>query len=382
MAAAAARTGKAMGKLTLQERGMARKLWEEVFHEDTEKFLDYYDSCVADHNQIFGEKESGALISMLQLNPYRIRMYGQEVDSYYIVAVATREVYRHQGRMKRLLTEALHEMNREKIPFTWLMPASEAIYQPFDFVTVYCQSLFSMGAALEKQQGSSWDCQPCKRTQIPELTAWSDQFLKEKTDVSTVRTESYYERIWKEQEAMNGQILLFYDKEELKGYCFTGCEGSAEAWEIAVREENQSSANRKAVEALSRYFAKKAQLPVRICGFLPESGIENRSVREMTFRPMTMVRIVNLEAFVKKLRAKERVTFEIKIKDPILEPNNGTFCFQIGAEDGVCRRSDSVDVPEMEIGELTEVLFGERRTDKIPQEKLHLLRRVYLNEVV
>ena len=52
---------------------------------------------------------------MVQLNPYEVRMGTQKADSYYIVAVATREDCRHQGRMRRILTEALQYMDQEKI---------------------------------------------------------------------------------------------------------------------------------------------------------------------------------------------------------------------------------------------------------------------------
>lgn len=257
-----------MAVLKKTEWKKARKLWEEVFDEDTEQFLDYYECYVADHNLIFAEQEQGKIVSMVQLNPYRVHMGDQKADSYYIVAVATGEEYRHQGRMRRLLTEAMNHMYQKEIPFTFLMPASESIYLPFDFVTVYHQSMFTYGAEMDVQPDGSWHCVPCRRDQLQELAEWSDAFLRKHSDVVTVRTEDYYKRIWKEQESMNGQILLFYEKEQLRGYCFTGYEGSAESWEIAVTDEPQSSksyvfgeesrrqaaANRRAMEALTRWF--------------------------------------------------------------------------------------------------------------------------------
>ena len=403
-----------MAILAKTERKKARKLWEEVFEEDTEKFLNYYDRYVADHNQIFAEEEAGDVVSMVQLNPYRVRMGEAEADSYYIVAVATRESCRHQGRMRRLLTEALQQMYQEKVPFTFLMPASEAIYLPFDFVTVYRQSLFTYGAVMGADTDRSWHCVPCRRDQLKELAVWSDAFLQKHSDVSTVRTEDYYKRIWKEQESMNGQILLFYDKESLKGYCFSGYEGSAESWEIAVADEtrsveshsfeeegrrqakdnqkashDQAMANRRAVEALTRWFGERKQLPVRICGFLPGSYIEGIPMNEMSVRPMTMVRIVNLEAFVSRLRAKKTVKFVVRVKDPILPENSGTFCFELGREHSALIRIKEADliqpdleVPEMSISELAAALYGVERNEKIPQRDICLLERVYLNEIV
>lgn len=394
-----------MAVLEQTEWKKARKLWEEVFEEDTEKFLDYYETYVADHNKIFAEEEAGEVVSMVQLNPYRVHMGEAEADSYYIVAVATRESCRHQGHMRRLLTEALQSMDQEKIPFTFLMPASESIYLPFDFVTVYRQSMFTYGAEMEADTDRPWHCVPCGREQLKELAEWSDAFLKKHSEVSTVRTEDYYKRIWKEQESMNGQILLFYEGSQMKGYCFTGYEGSGEAWEIAVEADvpegqstadgqaayhYQAAANRRAAEALTLWFGEKKQLPVRICGFLPGSGIEGIPARELSSRPMTMVRIVNLEAFVSRLRAKNPVQFVVRIKDPILPENCGTFCFEVGREHATLTRMeenaeqtrDVEKIPEMTISELAAALFGVERNEKIPQSDICLLKHVYLNEIV
>ena len=393
-----------MAVLEKTEWKKARKLWEEVFDEDTEQFLDYYECYVADHNLIFAEQEQGKIVSMVQLNPYRVHMGDQKADSYYIVAVATGEEYRHQGRMRRLLTEAMNHMYQKEIPFTFLMPASESIYLPFDFVTVYHQSMFTYGAEMDVQPDGSWHCVPCRRDQLQELAEWSDAFLQKHSDVVTVRTEDYYKRIWKEQESMNGQILLFYEKEQLRGYCFTGYEGSAESWEIAVTDEHQSSksyvlgeesrrqaaANRRAMEALTRWFGERNQLPVRICGFLPGSGIEGIPVRELSSRPMTMVRLVNLEAFVSRMRAKNPVQFVLRVNDPIIPENCGVFRFELGRESSTLTRlkegqkqiQADVEIPEVTISELAAVLYGVERNEKIPEREICLLSRVYLNEIV
>ena len=383
----------------------ARKLWEEVFEEDTEKFLDYYEDYMADHNQIFAEEEAGDVVSMVQLNPYRVHMGEAEADSYYIVAVATRESCRHQGRMRRLLAEALQQMYQEKIPFTFLMPASESIYLPFDFVTVYRQSLFTCGVVIPGSNDNCWHCIPCRWEQLKELAEWSNVFLQNHSEISTVRTEDYYKRIWKEQESMNGQILLFYEGSQMKGYCFTGYEGSGEAWEIVVEADNpegktgselraasdsQALANRRAVEALTRWFGEQDQLPMRICGFLPESYIDGIPLSEMTYRPMTMVRIVNLEAFVSRIRAKKPVQFVLYIKDPIIPENCGTFCFEVGREDATLTRMEANteqnkgagEIPELTISELAAALYGVERNEKIPQSDICLLEPVYLNEIV
>ena len=109
----------------------------------------------------------------------------------------------------------------------------------------------------------------------------------------------------------------------------------------------------------------------------------------MTYRPMTMVRIVNLEAFVSHLRAKKPVQFVLHIKDPIIPENCGVFCFELGGECSSLTRIKEADmvqhdlkIPEMTISELTAAMYGVERNEKIPQSDICLLEPVYLNEIV
>lgn len=118
------------------QKSRSRALYEQAFPEDTEKFVDYYYSCRIKDNQILALEEDGQIVSMLHLNPYQMIVNGYETESNYIVAVATREDCRHRGYMRVLLEKALKDMAGQGMPFTFLMPASERIYAPFDFVWV------------------------------------------------------------------------------------------------------------------------------------------------------------------------------------------------------------------------------------------------------
>ena len=61
-------------KLEQNEHGKTRELWEQVFPEDTKEFLDYYYFVKARDNQIYVIEEEGEIRSMLQRNPYEIRV--------------------------------------------------------------------------------------------------------------------------------------------------------------------------------------------------------------------------------------------------------------------------------------------------------------------
>ena len=119
--------------LDRQEHERSRKLYEEVFVEDEQAFVDAYYQVKAVDNEILAAEENGEIVSMLHRNPYTFRFRGESVPADYLVAVATRFAFRRRGLMSALLTKALRDMEEQKYPFTFLMPADEAIYTPFDF---------------------------------------------------------------------------------------------------------------------------------------------------------------------------------------------------------------------------------------------------------
>ena len=120
--------------LDREEHERSRALYEEVFVEDEEAFVDAYYRIKAADNEILVAEDEGQIISMLHRNPYTFCFRGESVPADdYLVAVATKVTFRHRGLMRALLTKALRDMEEQERPFTFLMPADEAIYTPFDF---------------------------------------------------------------------------------------------------------------------------------------------------------------------------------------------------------------------------------------------------------
>ena len=58
---------------------------------------------------------------------------GQLIQSYYLVAVATKRTRRHEGHMSEVLFAAFDRMNSDKIPFCYLLPVTEEIYEWMGF---------------------------------------------------------------------------------------------------------------------------------------------------------------------------------------------------------------------------------------------------------
>lgn len=87
-------------KLDQSEHGKTRSLWEQVFSEDSQEFVDYYYYIKTKDNTIYVIEEGDKIRAMLQLNPYQVKLQESVVPSDYIVGVATQAEYRGRGYMK------------------------------------------------------------------------------------------------------------------------------------------------------------------------------------------------------------------------------------------------------------------------------------------
>lgn len=217
-------------KLEKQEHIKTRKLWEEVFKEDTIEFLDYYYSAKATENEIYVIEEDNKIVSMLHLNPYQMRIGDKIFKTHYIVAVATDENYRKRGYMAKLLNHTMQIMRDRGEPFTFLMPAAEAIYKPFGFEFVYGQKRGIITGKDDKDDAI--DFVMAKETDCQEIADFANEFLKE-YDVVAWRDAFYYETLLAEQASENGGILLAKKEQKIVGvFCFA----KSDAQGIEIRE--------------------------------------------------------------------------------------------------------------------------------------------------
>lgn len=168
--------------LSEHEKGLSEVLYREAFPEDKDAFVKYYYSYVTKNNKILVLEQEGKISSMLHLNPYQLMVNGTKVDAYYYVAVSTKADCRHQGMMRRLLYRSLRDIRQEGHPFTYLMPANRAIYEPFDFRIVYQQ----------------------EKVELPLEPEPANQKMAEMFDVYTLRDDWYVEKLLEEERVCAG----------------------------------------------------------------------------------------------------------------------------------------------------------------------------------
>ena len=168
--------------LSQSEKRASEALYREAFPEDKDAFVKYYYSYVIKDNKILVLEKDGEIASMLHLNPYHLSVNGTAEAAYYYVAVATRKDCRHQGMMRALLYRSLNDIHGEEHPFTYLMPANRAIYEPFGFRIVYEQ----------------------KKVELPVNPEAANRKMAELFDVYTIRADWYVEKMLEEKRVCEG----------------------------------------------------------------------------------------------------------------------------------------------------------------------------------
>lgn len=360
------------------ENQRARKLYEEIFDEDSPAFVDYYFRVKAAENEIFVvENEKQEILATLHLNPYEMMFCGEKVKTNYIVAVATRADCRHQGMMRSLLQASLQEMYRREETFTCLMPAAEAIYRPFGFRFIYEKNQMTVTAdvlqraetdenwQIHSDQEVSGDifCEEAKKEDLAELACFAEKQLSKLAEVYTVHDIAYFEQRMQEVGCEGGSLILIRKEKEICGY-FLALKKDREAWEIVVEDAVQ----KKVFPAVLHWFGTSEEK----CTFTAFPQIWEQYVQSENV-PAIMGRIVHLERFVCCLKIKKEQEWKIRLTDSLIPENNGYFIIKTGIEGGSLIRVENLSEKEkkmfcsMDIGQLTEELF------RLP---------VFLNEVV
>lgn len=422
-------------RLDPSEHGKTRRLWEEVFSDDTKAFLDYYYYIKTRDNAIYVIEEDGEICSMLQLNPYTVRVEGQEFPSAYIIAVATRKEYRSRGYMGVLLRTSLKEMYSRGLPFTFLMPAAEAIYTPYDFRYIYSQYRGTLicgerdGGIYWKSEGDSpahfeiqsevkaaelgedrrgdvlfsdaglWDAE--------ELSVFFEEHFADRFQVCTVRDAAYYQTMILEQQSEKGGVRLIRRDGALKGfYAYAGEEGLEireplflpgyeKDFRMSVEEladRTQAGRQRDAEQqgdTGQKKGAGQQEIPVYAC---PPEYADHR-------KPLIMARIVSLRKLLSALKVpeEESVDCSFAVIDPLITENSRVWKLTSGigeTELHVGETEDSEGV--LPVADFTELIFGQVTPEELAGresviltehlagefKKITRLSRVCFNEIV
>ena len=344
--------------LSAEEKRRTIPLWESCFPEDSREFLEYYYTEKTKENRIAVIEKEGEILSMLHRNPYRLHVKGQIWESDYLVAVATRKDCRGKGAMRAVLTKILEDMNREKMPFTFLMPAAEGIYTPYDFAFV------SEGKKYKLKEENVQYVPVEKTEELEKAARRMKDWLQTRFEVFTERNKTYAEQLKREVESEQGQLRLL---------CREGRTAGVQAFWGSEKQEQ-----------------RLLYAPDELCEI--QAG-----------NPLIMGRITELQTFLTafSLKKKGKLTVLLEAEDRWIPENSGRFLWELTETSStVTRQKTALQAAEAhsqvylraKIGQLAQWLMGYREpgaiwTDLPVQtreqlEQIQTVQGVWIDEVV
>lgn len=356
-------------------------LWQLCF-SDSDQYTDFYFEWKVKDNQVYTIYKGEQICSMLHLNPYLLRVKNRLVNAYYIVGVATKPEERRKGLMKQLLETALMEMYKGQMEFTYLMPAAEAIYLPYDFRTVYEQIEWNKLINTMDQNITSVQVSQLKLTDtaaIEKLASFCNKLLDETYDVYVERTPYYFQRLLYEMLSCEGGILLCYDNQRLIGFASYMAEEKVYITEMIY----QPTMEKHVLHGISEYMHNII-------------GKEIYLRKADSQKPEIMARIVNWNTFIKNISATEPIELIVQVRDSIIADNKGVYLLSFTNEG--CQSKLTDETPEIhgDIAELTQLFFGKMKEEELTKlvistekkcilnklAKINKYQKVFINDVV
>ena len=336
--------GSVLTYLDAEDKDETKHLWHMCFPEDSESFIEYYYKEKTKDNEILVKKDNGLLISMVQYNPYAVKLRGRLWKLDYLVGVATEESRRREGHFRDVFVKMLHDEEAAGKPITYLVPVNPAVYAPMGFTFIGNVAFYELTEEAKKTltrtvcQDTPEDC--------GRAAVYMEQWLGARYEMYTRRDAAYVSRLIKELASENGTLEFLEQDGRLVGL--------DAYWGWEVREH-------RLLYAEDAYTVKTGE------------------------KPCNMARLTNIGALLAAFGLKQAeqqgeekrmLTLGIRMNDPILEMNNGEFVWTIGEngsslkvrkpEPDTCGCTENVSVwLETKPEELVSWLFGCRKAEEI-----------------
>ena len=336
--------GSVLTYLDAEDKDETKHLWHMCFPEDSESFIEYYYKEKTKDNEILVKKDNGLLISMVQYNPYAVKLRGRLWKLDYLVGVATEESRRREGHFRDVFVKMLHDEEAAGKPITYLVPVNSAVYAPMGFTFIGNVASYELTEEA-KQTLTRTVCQDtpedCGRAAV-----YMEQWLGARYEMYTRRDAAYVSRLIKELASENGTLEFLEQDGRLVGL--------DAYWGWEVREH-------RLLYAEDAYTVKTGE------------------------KPWNMARLTNIGALLaafglkqaeQQEEEKRMLTLGIRMNDPILEMNNGEFVWTIGEtgsslkarkpEPDTCGCTEHVSIwLETKPEELVSWLFGWQKAEEI-----------------
>lgn len=240
--------------------------------------------------------------------------------------VATDPVFRNQGVMKQLMIASLVKMRENGQTISVLAPYSVSFYRYFGWELFHDVVHFEI-AKHQFPQGTR-ERDTVKRMAFKQVDATILEDVQrfhnlqaEKIEGGMKRTEAWWSRIIKRNR--NGYLAVFYNRNCVMGYIRYDIQN------LCFTIHDYYTENFETEEAIWRYVFSHASSIEKVQGV---TSVEQKFMLSFTEpqiqqqrKQETMLRIVDVLAFLKQLTLPENISFYIQVLDAFAPWNEGVF---------------------------------------------------------
>lgn len=350
------------------------ELWDYCFEKRQEPFFQYYfGEYVGKNNMVIGGfekvgpvdengKQRERLRTMVHVNPYMLRIRGQEQLTPYLVGVATAPEARGQHAFGPLLQTTFEVLRSEGFTFATLMPIYAGIYLPYEFAYCYFglqykMSLTDLGRELAGAAGKELavEREPLQKELLAPLYAK----LTSQYNGVPLRTDFQWKKLLTVHELEGMQCAVVYREGAACGYmfyyisegCFTVHELLADGFDARNRLLQYASMHQSA----AKEFAWMA--PARDKTYL---GFTDQSLAPQV-KPFMMARCLDARKALAQLVAPEGAqegSVVVLLTDKVIDRNN--HLLKLYVKDGAVEVKSTIEQEEviMDMGAFTQLYFG------------------------
>ena len=323
--------------LKKEDMGLAKELWCFDFETD-EPFLSwYFDEFLIPENSV-GIFEGSKLVSMLQLNPYTVRIGAVNYDTAYIVGVISHPDYRRKGLMDILMPFAYEEMARRNQHVALLMPFDTFFYRRFGLDLCYSQLKYVLPSSTFKSFDFTDEYYFEEITVVDDCSNLSfvyNEFTKNLNGF-IVRSDNNWACILTDLFCYNGKAIVVYNSNDLPvGYLlYTVSNSKVRVVDIGYIGEYYESVLfgylAKHVDSFDKAIVPAPSSSSSVLFFKDTISPEPTNANMLV--PFMSGRIIDVKKAFECRKFFIEGQFVVKVSDDNISANNDTFLFKFNGE--------------------------------------------------
>lgn len=183
-----------------------KALWKDSFRDETDISTDFFFSNLFNIEDTYVIECHQQILAMIQSRPLCIRVGDKDVNTHFIVGVATKKEFRKNGLMRRLMNQVLKDTQEDEVVI--LQAYQWEIYEPFGFSKKYFQYQYDINQPFNNVMSKAFS----KTKDAKKMLEAYHQFCLLHTGYR-VRDINYYTHY----------LLPYYDVENIQ--CYSNEEG-------------------------------------------------------------------------------------------------------------------------------------------------------------